>query len=369
MNEVLRRKGLPAAAQCAPADWEEALRFLHVLQRSSAAGLLRAVIKPRRGQASVLVGVATSVEQARSMYDAIRRSHISLDNSGGRASQPVIQEFLQGTEYVVDTVSADGVHKCVALWRYEKGARNGAPFVYLGDELVPAASEDACALLRYAEAVLTALDWRWGPAHMELMLTSDGPRLVEVNAGRFNGGDFKLVTDVCVGYNAYEVSVDAYLRRRAFRRLPAAPTSLRSAGRIVNLVSHAEGILSRDVCAPAGLQSLVRFEPHARVRGERVRRTVDLDSCAGYAYLLHTDESIVARDYRAICNADLFCTSLEDTESAHTSLSTDGGLDKNTQSTVVPVRVTDEADVANDRGRITEGAQLRSFGVQDSPSK
>ena len=33
----------------------------------------------------------------------------------------------------------------------------------------------------------------------ELKMTEDGPRLVEVNAGRFNGIDFKSIVDVCVG--------------------------------------------------------------------------------------------------------------------------------------------------------------------------
>lgn len=34
-------------------------------------------------------------------------------------------------------------------------------------------------LVRYATAVLDALGWKWGPAHLELISTTDGPRLVE----------------------------------------------------------------------------------------------------------------------------------------------------------------------------------------------
>ena len=36
--------------------------------------------------------------------------------------------------------------------------------------------------------ILNTLGWRWGPAHIEVKRTSRGPVLVEVNAGRFNGG-------------------------------------------------------------------------------------------------------------------------------------------------------------------------------------
>ena len=35
--------------------------------------------------------------------------------------------MLEGEEWVVDTVSRAGEHKCVALWRYGKGEANGAP--------------------------------------------------------------------------------------------------------------------------------------------------------------------------------------------------------------------------------------------------
>ena len=32
----------------------------------------------------------------------------------------LVQEFLDGTEYVIDTVSRDGVHKVIAIWEYDK---------------------------------------------------------------------------------------------------------------------------------------------------------------------------------------------------------------------------------------------------------
>lgn len=41
-----------------------------------------------------------------------------------------------GQEYVVDTVSCNGHHKCVAVWKYDKRDANGAKFVYHGMTLV-----------------------------------------------------------------------------------------------------------------------------------------------------------------------------------------------------------------------------------------
>ena len=59
-------------------------------------------------------------------------------------------------------------------------------------QLMPCAGPKERALVEYAFATLDALGWRWGPAHIELMSTVDGPRLIEVRGMRcrfLNGCD------------------------------------------------------------------------------------------------------------------------------------------------------------------------------------
>eukprot|EP00966_Prymnesium_polylepis_P177819 4117869-Prymnesium_polylepis.1 len=60
MNDVLRAAGMPTVAQAAPASWDEAVNFV----RGGACGL-PVVIKPRRGVASILVGLAHTEEVRR----------------------------------------------------------------------------------------------------------------------------------------------------------------------------------------------------------------------------------------------------------------------------------------------------------------
>lgn len=50
----------------------------------------------------------------------------------------LVMEYLDGTEYVVDSVSRDGSHRICAIWEYDKRRVNGANFVYFGMELRPA---------------------------------------------------------------------------------------------------------------------------------------------------------------------------------------------------------------------------------------
>ena len=46
---------------------------------------------------------------------------------------------------MVDTVSRDGVHKCVAIWKYDKRVYNNAPVVYFGMQLLPIDAEPELA--------------------------------------------------------------------------------------------------------------------------------------------------------------------------------------------------------------------------------
>ena len=81
---------------------------------------------------------------------------------------------------------------------------------------------------------------------------------------------------------------------------PLPPHELRGAGRLVKLVSSTEGTLARDVEAPEGLESLVRWEPEPGAQGEIAQVTVDNNSCAGYAWLLHGDAAVVESDYEQL---------------------------------------------------------------------
>ena len=47
-------------------------------------------------------------------------------------------------------------------------------------------------------------------------------------------------------------------------------------------------------------RSSCSFEPKYTERGQRVKRTVDLLSHAGFVTLLHADADVIERDYRTI---------------------------------------------------------------------
>lgn len=104
----------------------------------------------------------------------------------------LIQEYLSGTEYVVDTFSHGGTHTLCSVCKYTKLEHATGMAIY--DRMDWVSPEDAVVepLMDYAQEVLNALGIHWGNAHIEIMQTRDGLRLVEVGARPHGGGHPRL---------------------------------------------------------------------------------------------------------------------------------------------------------------------------------
>ncbi|WP_261080537.1 hypothetical protein, partial [Streptococcus mitis] len=74
----------------------------------------------------------------------------------------MVQEFLHGTEYAVDTASYDGGHAISSICRYNK--TDNGPFMAVYDTMdwMPPDFEKAQELREYAVKVLDAVGMRYG---------------------------------------------------------------------------------------------------------------------------------------------------------------------------------------------------------------
>ena len=152
------------------------------------------------------------------------RDHVTLLMEGQRkvgaqSTAVLCQEFLKGTEYVVDHVSRDGVHKTMMVWVYDKRPTNGGDFVYYGMVPVDSQSREAQILIKYTRDVLDALKLHNGPSHGEVMMGPDNvPCLVEMNC-RSHGWDgawVPLAKKPTGGYSQPDVTLDSHLDAMAF---------------------------------------------------------------------------------------------------------------------------------------------------------
>jgi len=292
-QRCVRAAGLRAVREACGRDWAEVADFLD-------SEPLPVVVKPVESAGSDGVRLCRSREEAEAHF------HLLMDSQrkvGSQGAAVLVQEFLRGREYVVDHVSRDGVHKAMMVWTYDKRPTNDAEFVYYGMVPVEADSETARMLIDYTRRVLDALKVRNGPTHGEVMMTEDGPCLVEMNC-RCAGCDGALapVQDALTGYSQVSVALDAFLDAKAFERIPAlAPSPFRAAGQLVMLVSRHEGTIT---ATPGydrirGLPSFVSLQP-SYTPGDKLELSTDLFTIAGLAILVKGDAQALARDIDAI---------------------------------------------------------------------
>ncbi|MFF0268370.1 acetyl-CoA carboxylase biotin carboxylase subunit family protein [Kribbella sp. NPDC004536] len=132
------------------------------------------VLKPDLGNGSLGVFAVDRAEQAEEGWRWVHAAGLGA---------VLAEERLSGPEFSVETRSVAGRHE--ALMVTEKFTSGPPHFVEVG-HLMPARG-DVDELRTEALRALTALGHVDGPAHVELMLTDDGPKVVEVN--RRLGGD------------------------------------------------------------------------------------------------------------------------------------------------------------------------------------
>jgi biotin carboxylase len=251
------------------------------------------------------------MEEAESHFEFLMNSQRAV---GSQDSAVLCQEFLKGKEYVVDHVSRDGEHKTVMIYVYDKRPANGSQFVYHG--MLPVASDSKVAqdLISYTRGVLDAIGIKHGPTHTEIMMTEDGPCLVEVNC-RAHGGDgtwAPLAKALTGSYCQVDASIDAFLDQKKFLALPDVyPSMFAASGLNLMLVCNEEGVVQ----AMPGydrirkLRSFVKLQTGIR-KGAKVERTVDLLTCIGQVILIHPDPDILAEDVSVIRQMEKDCAIL-----------------------------------------------------------
>ena len=324
-SEAVRARGLPAGGQMLVTEASEVETFI----REYCTPFTKAVVKPVDGAASEGVTICTSANQMRAAFRALQ----GTTNVFGRANaQVLLMEYLGGDEFVVDTVSRDGVHKCVAIWKYIKQPLNGVPNVFYGQRLMQVdknapATDPLKRMVKYIFGVLDAIGIKHGAVHSEVKFDQSterglarGPVLIETNC-RLHGieGSWKPIVDKCLGYSQVSVLLDAYNEEaEGFKAIPPAPSTFLAHGAQVGVRSTVEGTITR--IDEARLASIRAVESYCGENlplsttltvGKPISKTVDIITLCGQINLAHSSKEKLESDLsyvQALIDQGLFKT-------------------------------------------------------------
>jgi biotin carboxylase len=289
-GEELRDAGLRATRQILVTDLDQLADF-------QATVGSRIVVKPARSAGNDGVTVCDTAEEAMTAYKALLGAvNILMERNHG----VVAQEYLIGTEYAVNTVSCEGRHRVTDIWRYSKLSVHGVIDRHAGAHSIPADAAERYVLTSYATSVLDVLGVRYGPAHLEVMLTPTGPCLVEAGI-RLCGADAAYYAEQVAGESQLGWTVAAYTDPQHFLTTWEQPQRIERHAAMAYLTSPVAGIL-RSYPLLDQVEALESFHKlHYGVRpGQRLRRTVDDGSEPLMIGLVHPVNEVVLRDLASV---------------------------------------------------------------------
>ncbi|SEM09734.1 ATP-grasp domain-containing protein [Streptacidiphilus jiangxiensis] len=295
MMDALRAAGVRTPRQLRSGDVEELVRWWR------ESGLERVVVKPIDSAGSDDVFTCDTEQAVRSAATAV----LGKTNLMLRANEAVlVQEYLDGDEYIVNSVSRDGVHWFTDAWISGKVTVADRK-VYDYEDLLASDDPRLADILAYVSAVLDGLGIVNGPAHTELILTAAGPVLLETGA-RVSGLANPPALDRCTGADQVTLTLDCYVGGGT--ELAARPNlyARQELARCVSLIARrevpfpAEAIRERLTTLPA-FES-IRFR---RAEGTTTARTVDLNSSPAAVFLVHRDAAEIERAYKELRELEL----------------------------------------------------------------
>lgn len=208
--------------------------------------------------------------------------------------QVVVQEYLEGTEFIVDLYSVDGRHGVVDVCRYRKHDRGDRIGIYDAAVFVPPDDPDVPPLVDYVVRAADAVGIRNGSTHAEVKLTPDGPRLVEI-AGRLSGSCMMIAGKLATG----DCQIDRTVRHHVDGDFRESYELVRHA-RTMWIGTGTDGILRNIEVLERAIELPTVHSLSLVGNGSRVSRTVDAFTELGWIILAGTDEAAVEADYQRI---------------------------------------------------------------------
>jgi len=173
------------------------------------------ILKPANLAKSLLVTKSSSLDELLANY---RRSIELLQTTykkyaPHRQPKMIIEEFLEGSIHSVDAfVDKAGTPQVLEqVVDYQTGYDIGYDDNFHYSRLLPSklSPEDQAALRHCAEVGIKALGMASSPAHVEVIMTDDGPRIVEIGAR--NGGYRERMHDLADGIDIIKLALDLSL--------------------------------------------------------------------------------------------------------------------------------------------------------------
>lgn len=197
------------------------------------------IVKPVDLASSSFVCLVNNEEELRKAYEQIESFNV---NFRGQEREPIVllEEYMIGDEVSVESVSFNGETTIIGI---TDKSLTGKPYFIENAHMFPAkiSEDERISLEKYAIDVLNAVGFDNGISHMEVKLTKNGPRVVEINPrtpGNYIVELIKHVTEI----ELLKIFVELALGNKPI--IEKKETKIKSAS-VMFIVPESEGVIQR----------------------------------------------------------------------------------------------------------------------------
>lgn len=197
MRMALRKSGVPIPAFYRVRSKKE---YRSAVNKIKEAGY-KCIVKPADNSGSRGIDLLSDFEQ-----ETIDNAY-EYSKQSSRSGDLMVEEYMEGDEVSVESLSIDGI--CHVIQITDK-LTTGAPyFVEMGHSQPSVLSEDTKEKIRQITiAANKAIGIENGPAHTEIKITKDGPKIIELGA-RLGGDNITThLTTLSTGVDMVECCIN-----------------------------------------------------------------------------------------------------------------------------------------------------------------
>lgn len=231
----------------------------------------------------------------------VRKFHTILEETdffGCRAEYAIVEEYIAGKEYIVNTFS-DGEHAYVTdIWVYEKIDTQNFHNVYYNCLTLSLDDPSLKPLIDLAVKLAEAFEVKRGPAHLEIKDDPRmGPTLIEINA-RFAGARIPLMIKNSSNFDPYKKTIEVLVHGKT--KVPQPIVMKKQCAFVCCPVLETGRI--EEISGIEAIQKLPSYDAHQlNVKlGDSIVPTTDLTSIPFFVFLAHADHAQLLHDVERV---------------------------------------------------------------------
>ncbi|OKP06221.1 ATP-grasp domain-containing protein [Xenorhabdus thuongxuanensis] len=215
----------------------------------------------------------------------------------------IVEEYIQGKEYSVETVSNGGYHAILAITEKEIDLNT---FVEIGHTIPAKITKNTFLKIKNnVSKYLKILGVENGPSHTEIKIHNEEVYIIETHT-RVAGDNISKLIEIATGFNIYEICVEEALGKRIIECIPEFPVYKMSASiRYLYYNGETPAVITSLCYKNAFLPGIIEINMHKK-SGDIIERLAKSKDRIGYVISKSVNSGQAKRTaYEACCRIEM----------------------------------------------------------------